>query len=94
MNKGIYIVFIITLIGLGAFAQQTIIDFNKNWKFFLGNDSTAINTAYDDSKWRILDLPHDWSIEGNLERNSHYYTRGALPAGIGWYRKTFKLPVS
>ena len=81
-----------------TFAQtspRVIIDFNKGWKFYLGNDSAAINPGYDDSKWRMLDLPHDWSIEGNFSENNPATTQGgALPNGIGWYRKTFLLPAA
>jgi len=40
--------------------------FNGNWLFHLGDDSTAAAKTFDDSKWRHLDLPHDWSIEGKL----------------------------
>ena len=34
------------------------------WKFNLGDIPGAKNPEFDDSKWRILNLPHDWSIEG------------------------------
>ncbi|HEY6955967.1 MAG TPA: beta-galactosidase GalB, partial [Flavisolibacter sp.] len=50
---------------------------------------------YDDSKWRKLNLPHDWSIEGSFsEKYPTTFNQGALPAGIGWYRKTFTVPFS
>ena len=81
-----------------SFAQnppRSVLDFNSHWKFLLGNDSTAIHADYDDAKWRTLNLPHDWSIEDNFAANNSTTTQGgALPAGIGWYRKTFTLPVS
>ncbi|RKR84347.1 beta-galactosidase [Mucilaginibacter gracilis] len=67
-------------------------NFNQGWKFFLGNDSTASKPGFDDSKWRKLNLPHDWSIEGAFnEKAASTTNEGALPTGIGWYRKTFKL---
>lgn len=77
-----------------AQVRQTI-DFNKGWKFFLGNDSMASNENYTDVSWRNLSLPHDWSIEGNFSKD-HPATNqgGALPGGIGWYRKTFTVPVA
>ncbi|MDP4208634.1 MAG: beta-galactosidase GalB [Bacteroidota bacterium] len=69
---------------------RTIDSFNQGWKFFLGNDSLACNYNYDDSKWRTLDLPHDWSIEGQFSKEAPCKTDGgALPTGIGWYRKSF-----
>ncbi len=72
---------------------RSVIDFNKGWKFFLGNDSLASQPVYDDSKWRKLSLPHDWSIESDFSKDHPATTQGgALPGGVGWYRKTFALP--
>jgi beta-galactosidase len=83
------------LISIIASGQRTITNFNKDWKFYLGDDSTARGTNYNDGKWRVLDLPHDWSIEGSFsEKHPTTFNQGALPAGIGWYRKTFALPAS
>ncbi len=68
-------------------------DFNLEWKFYLGDDSLASTREFDDSEWRKLDLPHDWSIEGDFsEENDTKRAGGALPAGIGWYRKEFEVP--
>ena len=79
-----------------AFSQPRIVtDLDNNWKFFLGDDSSAASPAYNDSKWRLLNLPHDWSIEGNFsEKHPTTFNQAALPAGKGWYRKTFFLPSS
>lgn len=70
--------------------------FNDNWSFYLQQPADTTNYAavgYDDSKWRKLDLPHDWAIEGNFsESNPSGTGGGALPGGIGWYRKTFDTP--
>ncbi|MFR0676711.1 glycoside hydrolase family 2 TIM barrel-domain containing protein [Dysgonomonas mossii] len=66
------------------------VDFTEGWKFYLGDDSIAYNAQYDDAKWRILDLPHDWSIEADFSlKNPATPGGGALPGGIGWYRKDF-----
>lgn len=74
---------------------RSVIDFNKDWKFFLGDDSIAKQKAFDDSRWRKLSLPHDWSIEGEFAKENPATTQGgALPTGIGWYRKTFVLPAT
>lgn len=62
--------------------------FNDGWKFSLTADSTAISPDYDDSGWRALDLPHDWSVEAYPSPTLASAT-GYLPGGIGWYRKTF-----
>ena len=64
--------------------------FNNNWKFSLGDVEGASVFTFDDSEWRILDLPHDWAIEGEFSKDNPSGTGGgALPGGIGWYRKTF-----
>ena len=66
-------------------------DFDSDWLFMLEPEGTPQLTDYDDSGWRELDLPHDWSIE--LDFNSDVATGvGALPGGTGWYRKYFVLP--
>lgn len=64
--------------------------FNDGWKFVLKDDSTFCREDADDSKWRRLELPHDWSIEGQLSPSLASCT-GYLPGGIGWYRKSFEL---
>src|ERR1044071_1800784 len=83
----------ICFIFISYLATGQRVDFNKGWKFHPGNDSTALHVKYDDSKWRTLDLPHDWSIEGEFKESHPATTQGgALPGGIGWYRKTFSVP--
>ncbi len=69
-------------------------NFNHNWVFQLGDESGAEQVKYDDSLWRELDLPHDWSIELAYDKDSPAGDGGGyLDGGIGWYRKTFKLPM-
>jgi beta-galactosidase len=66
--------------------------FDEGWLFLLGNDTRMSLKNYADSLWRRLDLPHDWSIEGDFsDRNPSGSGGGALPGGIGWYRKHFSL---
>ena len=85
--------FILILAGCEKQPVRTRIDFTDNWKFQLGDDSLAFGKGYDDNSWRSLNLPHDWSIEGTFsEENPTGSDGGYLPAGIGWYRKSFKLP--
>ena len=47
--------------GLHASGRETL--FDKNWKFYLGSIANAEQPIFNDSMWRILDLPHDWSVE-------------------------------
>ncbi|MFW5755386.1 MAG: glycoside hydrolase family 2 TIM barrel-domain containing protein, partial [Tangfeifania sp.] len=71
------------------------IHFTKQWKFNLEDSDGFSSVDYDDSNWRELNLPHDWSIEGDFSREHPASPGGgALPGGIGWYRKTFKLSES
>lgn len=68
-------------------------DFNFDWRFTLGDDEAYSEAAFDDSSWRELRLPHDWAIEGEFsEKNPATPAGGALPGGIGWYRKHFVTP--
>jgi len=79
-----------------VFAQgRTIADFDKGWHFHLGDVNGAELTTFNDVNWRNLTLPHDWSIEGKFSKDNPATPEGgALPGGIGWYRKTFIEPVS
>ena len=71
---------------------RVIQNFGKDWKFNLGDTPGAEAAGFNDSGWRTLNIPHDWSIEGEFsDKNPATPGGGALPGGIGWYRKTFKL---
>jgi len=66
--------------------QRTNIDFD--WLFYLGDETKAKYSSFDDQHWRKVDLPHDWSIEGEYkEDHPAGYRGGFLPTGIAWYRK-------
>ena len=84
------------LLGVGACsaprqeADTRRMDFNAGWMFRLCDDTAAIHPDYNDADWRKLDLPHDWAIEGDFSRDNPSGTGGgALPGGVGWYRKAF-----
>ncbi len=64
--------------------------FNDNWLFTLTDDSLYRTPEASEKNWQRRKLPHDWSIEGHLSPTLASCT-GYLPAGIGWYRKHFKL---
>jgi beta-galactosidase len=87
------------------------LDFDKGWKFVLvnpnditdpsgvyGNAAAPLAQAvdFDDSSWRSLDLPHDWSIELLPQASGGSVSGGTgyLQGGLGWYRKSFTLPPS
>ncbi|HUI56431.1 MAG TPA: glycoside hydrolase family 2 TIM barrel-domain containing protein [Bryobacteraceae bacterium] len=66
-------------------------NFDADWRFHLGDVPGGERERLDDSAWRTLSLPHDWSIEGPYSAANASGT-GYLPGGIGWYRKVFRLP--
>lgn len=93
----ISVVIISLLFGIMSIQAQPrqVIDFNKGWKFYLGNDTAARLPEYNDGKWRSLSVPHDWSIESDFIKDAPATPEGgSLPGGIGWYRKAFVLPAS
>jgi beta-galactosidase len=66
-------------------------NFDSDWRFHLGDVPDAQSPEFADRSWRLLDLPHDWSIEGPFDEKWASGT-GFLPGGIGWYRKNFDSP--
>ena len=67
-------------------------NFDAGWRFILADSAQMAGQSYQDGHWRMLNLPHDWAIEGDfLASNPSGAGGGALPGGIGWYRKTFTL---
>ncbi|MCX6236549.1 MAG: DUF4982 domain-containing protein [Bacteroidia bacterium] len=71
---------------------RSIVNFGKGWKFQLGDIPGTEAVGFEDASWRVLNVPHDWSIEGEFsEKNPASPGGGALPGGVGWYRKSFKV---
>ena len=69
------------------------IDFDHDWRFSLNNDKHTTVKELDDSDWRILSVPHDWAFEADYAENAAQGPQGGYkPGGVGWYRKSFKLP--
>ena len=74
--------------------------FDFDWLFHRGGALSAGNVIFDDSQWRKLDLPHDWSVEDLPGTNSPFnrdavsqVNGGFTTGGTGWYRKSFTIPV-
>jgi len=94
-------IFILICLGLNfainaqSLKVRSVENFCNDWKFHLGDIANGNDPALKDDDWRKLDLPHDWSIEGEFSKD-HPATPGggALPGGIGWYRKSFFVPES
>lgn len=92
-NKAFFTILLGLLVSIVVQAQVSFGEakkFNENWLFSLSDDSLGASASYNDSKWRKLDLPHDWSVEGQLSPSLASCT-GYLPGGIGWYRKHFQI---
>ncbi|MGH3319058.1 MAG: DUF4982 domain-containing protein [Streptosporangiaceae bacterium] len=81
------------------------VNFGADWKFVLvnpdgvtdptGRYADAPDPGFDDSSWRTVNLPHDWSIGLTpVDTSSTSSGTGFLQGGLGWYRKTFTLPRS
>lgn len=101
--KRIFIALVAVIIILPGVAQERKINIDSNWKYQYGSHKEAIAPDFDDSEWRTLDLPHDWSVEtdaataagnniGPFSKNStEGSASGQTVGGEGWYRKTFTL---
>lgn len=99
MSLKIRTILIISILYISSLNAQNItndriqISFDTDWRFLKQDVSDAQQPAFNDAAWRKLDVPHDWSIEGPYdETNPTGRGGGYLPAGIGWYRKSFTLP--
>jgi beta-galactosidase len=90
------------------FAFGNAVDPEKDWNFAAdasvfskqGKFSDVSTPAFDDSRWRAVDLPHDWAVELPFVNAPELKDRGYKPLGrqypetsIGWYRKVFQSPV-
>ncbi len=90
MKRGLLASIVAFSMSLCSYAQVsfgTAEKFNDDWQFSLGDDSLAFSKK---KNVRKLTLPHDWSVEGQLSP-TFASCQGFLPAGIGWYRKVFKV---
>lgn len=73
--------------------SRSVLSADADWKFLLGDPAGAETPAFDDSAWRVVTIPHDWSIEGApAKENPSGSSGGYFPTGVGWYRKTFAAP--
>ncbi len=77
-------------------AGRTELLFDSGWRFHRGNLDQGEAMDLDDSAWRLVDLPHDWSIEDIPGTDSPIDSNaiggidaGYLVGGTGWYRKNF-----
>ena len=80
------------LCGLTTIQARQRQNFDADWLFLLGDSAQMSQIDYNDGHWRSLSVPHDWAIEGDFYvGNPSGAGGGALPGGVGWYRKHFAL---
>ncbi|MGF7139389.1 sugar-binding domain-containing protein [Roseimarinus sediminis] len=77
----------------GQIATGTSEKINDNWKFSLSDEEGYSQLAFNDEKWRTVNLPHDWSVEHQLSPTLAS-CQGYLPGGIAWYRKKLQVPAT
>jgi beta-galactosidase len=97
MHQHYFLAFLLSVLASKSFGQTQ--SFDDGWKFFRGGAQNAESVKFDDSKWRTVNLPHDWSIEDLPGKKSPFDPKaigqvgtGFTVGGTGWYRKSF--PVS
>jgi beta-galactosidase len=97
MIKKLNIIIILSLLLTNCYSQLYL--FDASWRFCKGGMKQAETPGYNDSSWRIVDLPHDWSIEDLPGTNSPFdhnaisqVSSGYTVGGTGWYRKSFTIP--
>ena len=83
--------------GCNAFGAPTpsraVLDFDSDWKFLQRDEPHGEQPSLNDSSWREISVPHDWSIAGPVSQNNPSGQGGGFfPAGVAWYRKSFPLP--
>jgi beta-galactosidase len=99
--RNLLIAILILLNQANAQTGNKTVNFDKGWRFRAGGRLGAAVPDLDDSKWRELDLPHDWSIEDRPGTNSPFdpnaisqVNEGFTTQGTAWYRKKFSVPAA
>jgi len=82
----------VPVIAQRADAARISSSFDRDWSFLKGDVPGAERNEFDDTSWRKLAVPHDWSIDGPVDqKNPTGQGGGFMPSGVGWYRKHFTL---
>ncbi|MBP3331806.1 MAG: DUF4982 domain-containing protein [Tidjanibacter sp.] len=92
-NIVLSILLMVLTLSVSAQSQRKTTNFDSNWQFSLGDMKNPERPTSGEKEWRTLNLPHDWSIEGENKEDAPGGGRvGYFPSGIGWYKKTFSVP--
>ena len=74
---------------------REVLPLDDNWRFLQADAPGAEQPGFDDTKWKLIAVPHDWSIAGPFAETNPAGGAGAfLPSGAAWYRKRFALPAA
>jgi len=88
--KNIAITFAVSLFAMSNISAQTGFGkaekINEDWRFHLGDVDAKRETDQRDRAWKVVQLPHDWSVKQTYSPSLASAT-GYLPGGIGWYQK-------
>ncbi len=88
--KNSFVLLLFTLSIAFAHAQRTVSNFNNNWQFILEDNASFSKENVDDTSWKTLNVPHDWSFEKGVRKGGDQGQGGGYhDGGIGWYRKQF-----
>src|SRR5581483_6456994 len=79
--------FLATTSMLSAATPRETSNFNRAWKFQIGDHAGAEAVAFNDANWEAIGLPHSFSMPYFAAGNAFY-------VGYGWYRKHFDVPVA
>ncbi|MFT3746535.1 MAG: glycoside hydrolase family 2 TIM barrel-domain containing protein [Pyrinomonadaceae bacterium] len=84
------LIFLFVAANWASAQSREIRNFDNDWLFHKGDLTDAWRGDLDDSSWKKLNVPHDWSIEGPFDEKAPTLGSGGfLPSGISWYRKHF-----
>ena len=91
MSKSLRSIILFAILGFSTVASPAAglresLNFNREWKFQLGDVAGADARAFDDANWSNANLPHSFSLP--------YFAAEKFYVGYGWYRKHFDLPAT
>lgn len=107
--RGCFLLAWTLLAGLGCASRENTspritVSLDTNWRFHLGELAGAENPDFNDQGWRVVDVPHDYAIEGEFTQKnpyvypgmdaSWYSLHGFLPIQPAVYRKTLSIAQS
>ncbi len=91
---GMKLLLVAVLTSLGIAVARDVVELDRGWKFSLGEIKDVEEVDFDDRAWCDVEVPHDWSIEGEFSRDAPAGGAGGwLPTGVAWYRRSIAGPV-